>query len=864
MLGETTGILRDKQKKKKLNVGKWNNVGLILCFLSVFFALMTGFQWPRFLSRGMYGLFGVYTYAILFFTFFVGISMKFSHRYAVNKRYIVCSLVLLISSFTAIHLSMTNRQLGTMTFEQYLTHGFSHVTPGGAIFSIPSFVLWNIFAGVVGASIVLGATFITSAAFMTSFIITRQGENKVIRKKPQAAKRVATTTAEETYKKDYVDLSAQVEQKYQELLQKQSRNTMNVQKSALGLDKLPPKQITTAVYDAAVPLSQLSPSPGFIGDEITNMSTQAATNFAKGLTYDAPKYADELTNTWTPPTNSHVFDTPTTVGNSPNVESLLTEYAIEDQKHEVSYQPTTRARQPKAPSVAPGQTSFDTVMSDAKPKKAYKPARYNRPNISLINTESTDLSEFQIDAELKKGMLDAKLKEFSVNAKVSSFTVAPAITRFEIMLGLGTRANDVYRLEPDFQVILGTEQIRMENVQGKNAIGIEVPNKTIGKVSIRDILMSKEWTGSKSPLTIALGKNISDEIIVGDIGTMPHLLIAGSTGSGKSVCINTILTSLVYRADPADVKLLLVDMKLVELGMYNEIPHMLIPRSIGEVQHAINALKWMQEEMRRRYKVLQSHGLKHVSQYQALPAYTSGQLERMPYILMVIDEAADLIYTGKREVEDAVKQLAALGRASGIHLILATQRPSVDVITAVIKANMPVRIGFKTVSRGDSQTIVNEVGCEKLVGRGDMLFSKEGHIQRIQGAFIEDEEARRVMNYIRENNKCEFDSDVEDYILNGPPEQQKSMAYGFGDGPSAARNQDPMFLAILRWLVREDNVKRQASIASIQRKFSLGFGRAGRIIDQMAEAGYVSEDNGAKGRTVLITREEVDNLFGSE
>jgi len=403
----------------------------------------------------------------------------------------------------------------------------------------------------------------------------------------------------------------------------------------------------------------------------------------------------------------------------------------------------------------------------------------------------------------------------------------------------------------------------MENVPGKNAIGIEVPNKTIGRVSIRDIITSKDWATNKSPLAVAIGKNISDEVVIGDIGAMPHLLIAGSTGSGKSVCINTILTSLIYRADPADVKLLLVDVKLVELGMYNEIPHMLIPRSIGEVGQAINALKWMQEEMSRRYKILQGQGLKHISQYQSLPNYQNGQLERMPYILMVIDEAADLIYSGKREVEDAVKRLSALGRASGIHLILATQRPSVDVITSVIKANLPVRIGFKTVSRGDSQTIINEVGCDKLVGRGDMLFSKEGHIQRIQGAFIEDEEARRVMNFIRENNVCEFDPDLEDIILNGPP-QTNNVANGFGDGPGAARNQDPTFVPILRWLVREENVKRMASIAGIQRQFSLGFGRAGRIIDQMTAAGYVSEDNGAKGRTVLISKEEVDNLYGAE
>jgi len=389
--------------------------------------------------------------------------------------------------------------------------------------------------------------------------------------------------------------------------------------------------------------------------------------------------------------------------------------------------------------------------------------------------------------------------------------------------------------------------------------------KPLVACALRDILTSKEWAQNKHPLTIAIGKNVNDEVVIDNIGDMPHLLIAGSTGSGKSVGITTLLTSLVYRADPADVKLLLVDMKRVELAMFREIPHMLIPNSIEEVEHAINALKWMQDEMNRRYKVLQENGLKNLGQYHALPTYQNGTLERMPYIVMIIDEAADLIYSGKRAVEDAVKRLAALGRASGIHLVLATQRPSVDVITSVIKANLRVRIGFKTISQGDSQTIINTVGCEKLVGRGDMLFlNDKGRLQRVQGAFVKDEEARNIMNYIRENNTAEFNNEVEDYILNGPPQTKNNVANGFGDGGIGSRGEDPAFVPILRWLVRPENTKQIASIAGVQRQFSLGFGRAGRIIDQMTQMGYVSEDNGAKGRMVLITREEVENLYGAE
>ena len=792
--------------------------------------------------------------------------------------------IMLFALFTGIHLLYTTKQLDVMNFGQYLSHGFSAITPGGVVFAIPSFILWNIFDGIIGGMIVLGTTFIVSGAFLTTFIVTKQGENKIIKKKriTNDEKRI---TNDKNYAKDHKEISEQLESRYQELLQKQSRKKINAQKSELGLDKTPAKTTQAPIYDTAIPLDKLAPQgiggyTPFIADEITQMSTEAANKFNQGLQqplYSAQQFHPTTPPSfhsgtpaesgdgmvygqpaWSAPTPSPVFNTPTPL-QMQATPSMLGNY---DPTDNTSYMPTSRAR--KTPgsfgAAAPGQTGFGDVMTAAKPPKTFKSRRYTRPPIDLIRTESTNLDTFKTEADAKQIMIDAKLKEFGVSARVTGTTVAPAITRFEITLGTGTRANDVYRMEDDFQIILGTTNIRMENVENKNAIGIEVPNKTVGCVSVKDILLAREWQTHKSPLAVAIGKNVNDEVIIGDIGSMPHLLIAGSTGSGKSVCINTILTSLIYRAHPDDVKLLLVDMKLVELGMYNGIPHMLIPRSIGEVQQAIHALKWMQDEMRRRYKILQANGLKHISQYQSLPNYQSGTMERMPYILMVIDEAADLIYTGKREVEDAVKQLAALGRASGIHLILATQRPSVDVITAVIKANLPVRMGFKTVSRGDSQTITGETGCEKLVGRGDMLFSKEGKMQRIQGAYIEDEEARRVMNYIRENNTSDFDSELEDLILNGPPPE--NAAVGFGDGPAAARSQDPAFVPILRWLVRDENHKRIASIAGVQRQFALGFGRAGRIMDQMTAMGYVSEDNGQKGRMVLITREEVDNLYG--
>ncbi|MCL2587094.1 MAG: DNA translocase FtsK, partial [Firmicutes bacterium] len=494
-------------------------------------------------------------------------------------------------------------------------------------------------------------------------------------------------------------------------------------------------------------------------------------------------------------------------------------------------------------------------------QKIHKRNKYNRPPIDLIRSESTNLLTAQQEALSKQHLLDNKFKEFGVSAKVTNFTVAPSVTRFEVQLDTGTRVSDVTRLETDIAYTLGSPYVRIEStIEGKNAIGIEVPNKSVGMVSIKDLVQSREFQNHKSALAVAIGKNVNDELVIADIATMPHLLIAGSTGSGKSVMLNTILTSLLFRAHPDDVKLILVDMKRVELNMYNEAPHMLVPKAIKEVAQTINALKWMQIEMTRRYDVLEGQGVNNIALYQSLPAYQSGQLERMPYIVMVIDEAADLLARGKKEVEDAIKSLSALARACGIHIILATQRPSVDVITAVIKTNFPVRIAFKVGSRGDSQTIINDSGAEKLVGRGDMLFVKEGYSQRVQGAFIELEETRRVMNFIRENNLSDFDIDLEDLILNGPPVDNNAA---FGDNDlQRGKAQDPYFVPILKWIVREDNLQKTVSISNMQRQFSLGFSRAGKIMDQLTGMGYVSLGNGSKARDVIITREEVERLYG--
>lgn len=500
------------------------------------------------------------------------------------------------------------------------------------------------------------------------------------------------------------------------------------------------------------------------------------------------------------------------------------------------------------------KTTFNKEeMKTVKEKslKYIERGHYTSPPLACIRTESTDLSDMHIIAQNQSILLDSKLKEFGVNAKVKSFTVSQSATLFEIHLANGTRVAQVTKLEKDIAYVLGTPSIRLEvAIEGKNAIGVEVSNREQGIISIRDILQSKEFVNHKSPLAAVIGKNIHDQCIIADITSMPHLLIAGSTGSGKSVCINSIIMSLLYRVHPDDVKLILVDLKRVELSLYNNIPHMLFSRVICEVQQTISVLEWLQLEMARRYRVLESNGINNISLYHAMPGYKTKQIEQMPFIVMIIDEAADLMQRAKDKVEPVIKSLSSLARACGIHIIMATQRPSADVITGVIKANFPTRISFRVMSRGDSTSIIGESGAEKLIGRGDMLYMHEGRIQRVQGAFVDLNEARQATEYIRANYETNFEYGLEKLILDGQH--------------SVLLMADSVLLPILEWLVRDDNITKTASVAGIQRQFNFGFSRAGQIIDRLAAQGFVSEANGSKVREVLVTKEEVENFVSRQ
>ena len=449
--------------------------------------------------------------------------------------------------------------------------------------------------------------------------------------------------------------------------------------------------------------------------------------------------------------------------------------------------------------------------------------------------------------------LQKTLYSFGVQAKVENVSVGPAITRYELKPAEGVRVSKIANLADDIALNLAAETIRIEApIPGKQAVGIEVPNAEKETVHFRDVVESDEFQDAKSKLSIALGKDVSGNMAIGDIAKMPHALIAGATGSGKSVCINTIITSIIYKAKPSEVKFVMVDPKVVELSVYNGIPHLLIP-VVTDPKKAAGALAWAVQEMDNRYNVFAQKGVRDLKGYNALAEKEEG-MGKLPQIVIIIDELADLMMVAAKEVEDSICRLAQKARAAGMHLIIATQRPSVDVITGIIKANIPSRIAFAVSSQVDSRTILDQIGAEKLLGKGDMLFYPSGSPKpsRVQGAFVSDDEVEKIVSFVKSNGEATYNEDILESIENSN-KTDKELAAETGDPDD---DTDPFLMEAIDVVVETG----QASTSFIQRRFKVGYARAGRIIDQMEERGVISGYQGSKPRQVLMTMERWQEL----
>ena len=442
--------------------------------------------------------------------------------------------------------------------------------------------------------------------------------------------------------------------------------------------------------------------------------------------------------------------------------------------------------------------------------------------------------------------LQKTLYSFGVSAKVENVSVGPAITRYELKPAEGVRVSKIANLADDIALNLAAETIRIEApIPGKQAVGIEVPNKENEVVHFRDIIDTDEFRNHKSKLAFALGKDVAGKEIVTDIAKMPHVMIAGATGSGKSVCINTLISSIIYKAKPSEVKLVMVDPKVVELSVYNGIPHLLIP-VVTDPRKAAGALAWAVQEMENRYNAFAEKGVRDLKGYNEAIKNEEG-IGRLPHIIIIIDELADLMMVAKNDVEDAICRLAQKARAAGMHLVIATQRPSVDVITGLIKANIPSRIAFAVSSQVDSRTILDMVGAEKLLGKGDMLFYPAGAPKptRVQGAFVSDGEVEKIVDFVKANGEVTYNEDILESIENSNKSDKEMMEEASED------ETDPFLMDAIEVVVETG----QASTSFIQRRFKVGYARAGRIVDQMEERGIISGYQGSKPREVLMTKE---------
>lgn len=541
----------------------------------------------------------------------------------------------------------------------------------------------------------------------------------------------------------------------------------------------------------------------------------------------------------------------------PSVEELVPDSVKSSHKEAVPDVPEKKENENTQSTQSVVQEAIEVGETIKAQEAAPKPV-YKTPPMSLLNRGKKAGGDSDAHLRATAMKLEQTLQNFGVQVHVTNASCGPSVTRYEIQPEQGVKVSKIVGLADDIKLNLAVTDLRIEApIPGKAAVGIEVPNSENTAVMLRDLLESNEFKNSKSGISFAVGKDISGKVMVADIARMPHLLVAGATGSGKSVCINTLIMSILYKAGPEDVKLIMIDPKVVELSVYNGIPHLLIP-VVTDPKKAAGALNWAVGEMEKRYKLFADYNVRDLKGFNEKAAQSGAEeeaLAKMPQIVIIVDELADLMMVAPGEVEGAICRLAQLARAAGLHLILATQRPSVNVITGLIKANMPSRIAFSVSSGVDSRTIIDMNGAEKLLGKGDMLFYPTGYPKpvRVQGSFVSDKEVQKVVDHlIAHNGNASYNEEVEEHVNSNV----SSVAAGTLQSEDKD-DKDTYFVEAGKLIID----KEKASIGMLQRMFKIGFNRAARIMDQLAEAGIVGEEEGTKPRKILMTKEEFEQYI---
>lgn len=856
---------------------------LVICSIAFIF-LFTGLI--SFLRYFFLGVMGLFAYPFFLTLFVVGLALINNKKYVLSKKYILYICLAVVSLLAIINLAILGRP--DTGFFEYL--GFSYtfqLTAGGILIGlIVAPFLYTI--GLAGALVVYSIALIVFVALIIDYLhyVKRNAKSVLVEtarkrevkenEKPLKLQPVLEEVkivsqepqdeAEEKEKEEFnVFLNAQVEENKAELLAKQKLGLVE------GYDALEEEKKGEQIKEKSIREHLLTPPKidmsKYHHAEDYNIApraeiTENVQELKKSEIFTTPNFTTSY--------NKEQDMKPIIEENVAHAENILKSSINEEQNVEVKepYEDLTPQPEPvqevKKPKHERNFVQFQIDGTEKKkeqdlPRNVYrKPPSYIRPPLDLLDTVSVDLSTLNEDVVGKREKLENVLEQFNIPAKVIGVVVGPAVTRYELEMPPGITVKKVTAHADDIALALASKGgIRIEApIPGKSAVGIEVPNEKIATVGLKEVINSKEFYSNKNPLAFALGKDIAGNIRLCNLAKMPHLLVAGATNSGKSVCLNGILISLIYKTSPEDLRFILIDPKRVEFSMYNGLPHLMLPNVITEADKAINAFNWAINEMERRFGLFQETRARNLEEYNNLPEVISGEKKKLPMIIIMVDELADLIMCNKKEIEEKIMRLAQKARAAGIHLILATQRPSVDVITGTIKANFPSRIAFSVTSFQDSRTILDQGGAENLLGRGDMLYAPVDAAEpsRIQGAYVSGEEVYKVVEFVKDNNPGDFDEEVESKILT--VHKTGSGAEGDDDGGAG---YDPLLPQALKMFIQNG----QASISVIQRRFLVGYPRAARIVDQMEKANYISPQDGSKPRSVYLTMEQFEQIFGT-
>ena len=890
------------------NFDKGNNskskiIGIIIVIVCslIFLTLFTNFV-PT-IQDFILGVMGIFAYPFFIIAFTIGIALINNKKYIMPIKYIVYICLSIVAILAIVNIIILGKP-ENVDFWQYLalTYSFKY-TAGGLLIGIlvaPFLFL----LGIAGAIIIFSAMLVVFVALIVDFLNTIKvyGKDYVLKNKKeiQVIDITDTKKSKQKPKKDEKlfleknNLNNKENENFDLFSKNNEENNLEA-KRKLGLIegnldsekslKKNPKSLRE--YLLTPPEIDLTPytnarlSKNKKNEIDSNLNTLKNENF--NSLNNSQYYSSNKNNEFNIQQNN--INTETTFASRYDLAQNLTDnpfidknkydnnnehsnYQQVEKNNEENYDNEERipykeflekqSQKPKRNFAQLQIEGTEKKKNDNTLKNIYRrPPNYFRPPLDLLENRPVDLDALNEDVVSKRIQLENALETFGINARVIGVVVGPAVTRYELEMPPGISVKKIIAHKDDIALALASRGgLRIEApIPGKSAVGVEIPNDKIAMVNIRDIVDSREFIDSKSSVTFALGKDINGKVQICNLAKMPHLLVAGATNSGKSIFLNALIISMIYKSSPEDLRFILIDPKRVEFSMYNDLPHLIIPYVITDTEKANNALTWAINEMERRFEIFANERFRNLEEYNNSVEVVSGDKKKIPYIVIVIDEFNDLMSIMKKDIEEKVKRLAQKARAAGIHLVLATQRPSVDVITGTIKTNFPSRITFALTSFADSKTILDQGGAENLLGKGDMLFlpSDANFPKRIQGCFVSNEEVNDVVEFIKENNAKNYDEEVEKLIENPNKNEEPSS---FND--VMEQKLDLLSIKCLKFIIENG----QASISSLQRRFSIGFNKAGRIIDVLTKKGYVAKPDGMKPREVYLTMEGFEELFG--